>query len=111
MLSTISSLQTENASLMDRVAELGQRLERQERRDDDAAQYSRRNCIRVSGLKEVEGENLYDVITDHAREIQADIDLSDVDNMHRHLPNHKQRRHVQGTLLSNSQVTARGKTS
>ena len=78
--------------------------------------YSRRNCIRVSGLKEVDGENLDDVITDLARELQVDIDLSDVDKMY-HLNRRKPSAQSQATpprprdCIVNSQGTARGKKS
>lgn len=82
MLSMIASLQTENTALKDGVTFLEQCLDQQEWRENEAAQYSRWNCMRISGLKEADDEILDDVIVDFARELQADVNLSDIDNMH-----------------------------
>lgn len=47
----VTSLESENATMRAKIAELEQRLDHQDRRDDEAAQYSRRICPRVTGVK------------------------------------------------------------
>lgn len=76
------SLENENAELKDRVAKLEQQLEYQEKRGDEAAQYGGRNCLRISGIKEDE-ESLDDIVKNLSTELKADLDLRDIDNMHR----------------------------
>lgn len=81
--SKLVDLQNENASLRDRVSQLEHKVEVLETREEAASQYSRRNCLRVSGIKEESGESMNDIVKTLAAEINADIELSDIDNMHR----------------------------
>lgn len=50
---------------------------------DDLEQYSRRSCVRISGIKEEEGENTNDLVLDLARRVSADIRPEDLDRSHR----------------------------
>lgn len=50
---------------------------------DDLEQYSRRSCLRISGIKEEEGENTDEIVLDLARRVSADIRPEDVDRSHR----------------------------
>ena len=51
---------------------------------DDAEQYSRRNCLRISGVPETEGENTDELVLDIASSrLRVNISLSDIDRSHR----------------------------
>ena len=72
----VAALEAENRMLKDRVTAL-------EQNQDAADQYSRRNSLRVSGVKEVPGENTDNIILDMARALGADLTLSEIDRSHR----------------------------
>lgn len=50
---------------------------------DDLEQYSRRACLRISGIKEEEGENTDDIVLNLATRVSADVRLEDLDRSHR----------------------------
>ena len=70
------TLKKENTSLLARVAAL-------EAKADQAEQYSRRNCLRISGVKEEEEENTDDIVLSMANAVDSDIRLHDIDRSHR----------------------------
>lgn len=72
----IDGLEAENKELRDRVARLEQSA-------DAAEQYSRRNCLRISGVKEVDGEDTDKYVLTMASAIGADISITDIDRSHR----------------------------
>ena len=76
LTSTIQSLQKEKAELKKRVSVL-------EAKADAAEQYSRRNCLRVAGVKENNSENTDVYVIDMARAIGAEIGLDDIERSHR----------------------------
>ena len=69
-------LQVTNASLTARVALL-------EAQADQAEQYSRRNCLRISGVPEKTEENTDNIVLSIANDIDSDIRLKDIDRSHR----------------------------
>ena len=50
---------------------------------DASEQYSRRTCLRVSGMQELASESTDSLILDMASAIGADISLADIDRSHR----------------------------
>lgn len=81
--SKMSTIHDENKVLKDRVEQLEKKIEQLEKQGDTANQYSRRNCLRVSGIKESDGESMDEIVKCLSYELKADIDLSDIDNVHR----------------------------
>ena len=79
----ISSLAKVNQDLVKENKVLVERVESLERQADQAEQYIRRNCLRVSGLKEEENENTDGLILKIASAVGSDIVLSDIDRSHR----------------------------
>ena len=62
MAGQMEALKVENARLKDRV-------ERLEIAADSAEQYSRRNCLRISGIAEVENESTDDIVLEMADQL------------------------------------------
>ncbi|MCG8048365.1 MAG: Mis12 domain-containing protein [Candidatus Thiodiazotropha endolucinida] len=79
----IQKLEQTNKELSEENGLLKQRVETLERRVDQAEQYSRRNCLRISGVNETPTENTDDLILNLAADIGADIQLPDIDRSHR----------------------------
>ena len=79
----VSALQHENDALNDKVVQLERRIDLVAKEDDANNQYNRRNCLRVSGIKEVSGEQMDSIAKRLSTEMKVDIDLKDIDNMHR----------------------------
>lgn len=50
---------------------------------EEAEQYSRRNCVRISNYKESPDENTDDIVLEVARKANVDIKLNDIDRSHR----------------------------
>ena len=50
---------------------------------DAAEQYSRRNCLRISGIEEREHENTDNIVLDIAEAINVNIDIRDIERSHR----------------------------
>ena len=76
-------LQTENADIKKENTELQKRVKTLESAVDAGEQYSRRNCLRVSGVKELTGENTDNIVLDIADAIDVNIDIRDIDRSHR----------------------------
>ncbi len=72
----IAELESENNSLKTRVQTLEERLDRTE-------QYSRRNCLRLSGVPETTDESVDDKVMDISTCINADVSLEGIDGAHR----------------------------
>ena len=83
MQTQLAKLQTENKVLSDRVERLEERIATLERQEDNASQYSRRNCLRVSGLKEEDGEDTDAVLSKLFNDMDVNISLSEIDRAHR----------------------------
>ena len=50
---------------------------------DKAEQYSRRNCLRISGIPESDDEDTDSIVLAIATECDANIDIADIDRSHR----------------------------
>lgn len=72
----VDVLETENAVLKNRVDKLEVALE-------SAEQYSRRNCLKISGVPENIENSTDEYICDLARAIDVDIRIQDIDRSHR----------------------------
>ncbi|MEW8546532.1 MAG: hypothetical protein AB2693_23705, partial [Candidatus Thiodiazotropha sp.] len=72
----VASLENENQELKARVVKLEEAV-------DNAEQYSRRNCLRITGIQEAENEVTDDVVISLARSIDVELSLQDIDRSHR----------------------------
>ena len=50
---------------------------------DDMEQYSRRMCLRISGIPEAENEDVTKLVLDFAKRVNANVGPSDIDRAHR----------------------------
>lgn len=72
----VTALRKENDSLKQRVASL-------ELTADAAEQYSRRNCLRISGIAETAGENTDTLVLDVAEKLGVPLTLDEISRSHR----------------------------
>ena len=72
----ITSLETENIELKKRISKL-------ETVADNAEQYSRRNCLRISGINENPNECTDSIVLDLAKAIDVELKIEDIDRSHR----------------------------
>ena len=79
----ITSLEQSNEALVQENRSLVTRLEVLEKQADQAEQYSRRNCLRISGVSEEAQENTDDIVMNLAADMGSDIQLSHIDRSHR----------------------------
>ena len=70
------TLEKQNNSLMSRVASLAKTA-------DQAEQYSRRNCLRISYYEEKKDENTDVIVMNMAADIGCDLQLNEIDRSHR----------------------------
>lgn len=85
----LSGLNTKVGCLEEENRQLKHKIETLELRQDRADQYSRRNCLRLTGMQEISGESADAIIMKMATDIGADISLEEIDRAHR-LPKPKQ---------------------
>ena len=76
----VNFLKDENSKLKDEIKKLENTCKSN---IDDLEQYSRRSCVRISGIKEEEGENTDELVLNLARRVSADIRPEDLDRSHR----------------------------
>lgn len=72
----ISSLQKENDELKQKVKTLEEAI-------DSADQYSRRNCLRITGIPATENESTDEIVINLARDIGVPLEIHDIDRSHR----------------------------
>ena len=77
------TLTTEVTSLKNQVATLTTTCNKLLLSQDEAEQYSRRNCLRISGIPETDEESTDAIMLAIASECNTTIDLSDIDRSHR----------------------------
>ena len=84
------AIEFENKQLKDQVALLTSKVSQLEsancilsRQADDAEQYSRRSCLRISGLPESHGESTDSIVLTIAKDCNVDLSLNDIDRSHR----------------------------
>ena len=71
-----TSLRADNKAILARVMTL-------ESQADQPEQYSRRNCVRISGYRKELHEDTDHIVLDMATKIGSDIDIRDIDRSHR----------------------------
>lgn len=74
--SKVASLEKENTELKQRVGALETAL-------DNAEQYSRRNCLKITGVPESIEGSTDDYVCNLARAIDVDLSIEDIDRSHR----------------------------
>lgn len=79
----ITSLEESNKNLQDINKSLTARVAVLESQADQAEQYSRRNCLRISGIPEETGENTDNIVLSIANDIDSEVRLQDIDRSHR----------------------------
>ena len=79
----IQSISEENMALRRENESLKIRVQKLESAADNAEQYSRRNCLRVSGVRENGNENTDELILEMARLMNLDLSLQEIDRSHR----------------------------
>ncbi|MEW8546921.1 MAG: hypothetical protein AB2693_25685 [Candidatus Thiodiazotropha sp.] len=72
----VASLEKENQDLRTRVVKLEEAV-------DNAEQYSRRNCLRITGIQEADNEATDDIVINLARNIDVELSPQDIDRSHR----------------------------
>ena len=73
-------LKNENENLRKCMSELESKLST---KVDDLEQYSRRSCIRISGIEEVADENTDEIVLQLANRIDVELNPRDIDRSHR----------------------------
>ena len=79
----ITSLEISNGALVQENKSLVTRLEVLEKRVDQAERYSRRNCLRISGISEEVNENTDNIVMSLASDIGSDVQQSHIDRSQR----------------------------
>ena len=79
----IQSISEENMALRRENESLKMRVQKLESASDNAEQYSRRNCLRVSGVRENSNENTDELILERTRSMNIDLSLQEIDRSHR----------------------------
>lgn len=74
--SDIQKLLKDNQQLKEEMASLRATV-------DDLEQYSRRNCLRISGVPEADGENTDTIVLNTANKLNVNISPADIDRSHR----------------------------
>ena len=81
--SAVEPLKKEISELKSTICSLQSDIKSVISKNDELEQYSRRACLRISGIKESENENVTDLVFDLADRIGADIRPADIDRAHR----------------------------
>lgn len=76
----IENLQVALAERDNTIKQLEAKLDK---KTDELEQYQRRQCLRIFGVKEEEGENTDDIVLDVAKKVGVDITIADIDRSHR----------------------------
>lgn len=79
----VEPLKIELAAANTSIAELQQKVKLLTKQQDDLEQYSRKSCVRVSGIKETANEDVNALVLGLANHVEADINLSDIVAAHR----------------------------
>ena len=79
----ITTLEESNQNLLATNKSLTARVAVLESQADQAEQYSRRNCLHISGIPEETGENTDNIVQKIANDIESDVRPQDIDRSHR----------------------------
>lgn len=109
----VSSLEDENRRLQDHVKELRSELESVKlsfaATTDASEQYSRRNCLKIAGIRESDGEDTDEIVLKIASSLNLDLSLADIDRSHRVQPN-KRNPTAESSTSAESSVPAESST-
>ena len=83
LLEQITKLEKVNTELTEENQTLRARVQTLELKADQAEQYSRRNCLRISGFNEDPDGNTDNIVMQLAADIDSDVQLHEVDRSHR----------------------------
>ncbi|KAH3801119.1 hypothetical protein DPMN_154765 [Dreissena polymorpha] len=100
----ITSLECENKVLKDQIFELQVQTDR-------AEQYSRRNCLRVSGIPETEKVDTDGIILKMGNDLGANLSIDEIDRTHRLGPSQTSGIKNQGISSLNSYPTGPSSTT
>ena len=67
----------------ERIKQLEEKVHSLERRLEESEQYSRRTCLKITGIPESENENTDEVVMDVAKTIKVDLKPTDISRSHR----------------------------
>ena len=81
--SATESLKSELKEVQDRCKKLEAEVKALQTRQDDTEQYSRRLCLRISGIRETENKDVQKIVLDFSNKVNANIDPTDIDRVHR----------------------------
>ncbi|MEW8544979.1 MAG: hypothetical protein AB2693_15750 [Candidatus Thiodiazotropha sp.] len=81
--SATAALQTELDDVKARCARLADEVTLLKSKHDDIEQYSRRMCLRISGIDESENEDVNKLVLEFAARVGANIGPGDIDRAHR----------------------------
>lgn len=79
----IEDLKRRNATLSAKCEELEQKVLKCQTVNDEQEQYSRRNCLRISGIPQQQDECTDTIVLDIAEKLSVDLKLEDIDRSHR----------------------------
>ena len=79
----VEPLKLELANVNAALGQVQKELKQVISRNDELEQYSRRSCLRISGIPESANEDVSKVVLDIARRVGADIKPEDIDRTHR----------------------------
>ena len=79
----VEPLKTEIAAANKSIAELQQKVKELAKQNDDLEQYSRKSCLRLTGIKETANENVNQAVLELANRVGADIKETDIVAAHR----------------------------
>ena len=79
----VTSLQKSNLDLQNENKSLASRVGALESQVNQAEQYSRRNCLRISGIQESSNENTDEIVLKMASDNGSGIQPIDIDRSHR----------------------------
>ena len=105
----ITSLEISNKALVQENKSLVTRLEVLEKRVDQAEQYSRRNCLRISGISEEVNENTDNIVMSLASDIGSDTQQSHIDRSHRVGNPKKSSTNIAGSAIADELFLSAGK--
>ncbi len=83
MEADMATVKRENPELRQHSESLAVRVSNLETQVDEMEQYSRRNCLRISGITDQPGESTDSIVLQIASELGANLTSSDIDRSHR----------------------------
>ena len=81
--SATATLQSELDDLKCKYNSLKEEVASLHKKQDDTEQYSRRMCLRISGISETQNEDVTKVVLDFAKRVNVKIGPGDIDRAHR----------------------------